>query len=1088
MLLFSGSELLRSGRAWRCFCKHCAYSGRGEVGCGDNTRTDPRMSDNQHLSITRLRPPLGRQLFASRGGGRDNTADVSRALSRGMKMFCWGVDVSTQMPLLESGAPRTFSEPSEIQCLRDKPVTEVSCGAGHTVFLLTDGTVYTCGQNDSGQLGRKASTTALEQVMALSTRTIIHVACGKNHSLALCDSGSVFAWGDETYGQLGSEKCTSYVSHPSKVKQLEVPIMQIRCGHYHSLALSQAGTVYSWGQNTCGQLGNGQCSRRDSNPQRVRFLNGIPITLIAAGESHSFALSLSGAVYGWGSNNYGQLGLKNIIDQAKPCFMDQLKMLDVCYISCGNNHSVLLTKAGNVFGCGDGRSGQLGLVRKPNVTSFQRVKKIQGKVSQIACGSDHTLVYIPSSDLVLSFGFGIWDKTEKDSTGRQELVYNNVHKIFAGESINFLQTQPPIPAVDLCWRASTKQLLTLDEDIVDRWINLDEISEERIKAEKDIDRIFSSSSSLIGSFLKRSEGNQCKARKKYFRIDMEAARRIFQKLTAKDWVVNKIASSLKTKLIPNLGLLCSDEEALMIYLILPESSVMQDNKNTDAITDFVKAIARLDAASKNTLGKYWTTLGSPYLITLVMVIKLLLTNLIIELHSRSLQINQSPDYFDKQKILFKEVLEVLQLVYNANINSEHGISPSCFQLNELCLFQKYFPLRHEDEVPNDIALMFLSYPFTLDLTSKIHVFYLDLHLRMQKTVLEVLHLTLQNSLTGSSVPPKCSYFVLNVNRENLISDTFTVLKNVGKAELQKKIKVVFQGEPGIDTGAIKTEFFKCLFDQLILPDSNMFVYFKDFRIVWFPSQVSVLKDYFLLGMLCGLVLYNKCVVYIPFPLVLFKMLLGIKPSLEDLLELDDDLHRNLKDILENDKVEDVGLNCTMPWQGHLVDIFPNGENRPLTNKNRKKFVKDFLNYIFKTSIKKTYDEFRNGFYHILDENVIKLFNPQELKKMLVGSDDYDWKILEENTVYKGRYHRSHPTIKMFWDVFHQLSLDEKKQFLVMGMKSMQINISSCTLTEDDLPMATTCFKILHLPEYTSPASLKTKLVRAITAKKSFQMA
>uniref|UniRef100_A0A8D0L737 Uncharacterized protein n=1 Tax=Sphenodon punctatus TaxID=8508 RepID=A0A8D0L737_SPHPU len=88
-------------------------------------------------------------------------------------------------------------------------------------------------------------------------------------------------------------------------------VIQVTCGHYHSLALAQDGRVFSWGQNSHGQLGIGKEFSSVAAPQCIASLDGIPVAQVATGGAHSFALSLSGAVYGWGRNNNtsGQLGL-----------------------------------------------------------------------------------------------------------------------------------------------------------------------------------------------------------------------------------------------------------------------------------------------------------------------------------------------------------------------------------------------------------------------------------------------------------------------------------------------------------------------------------------------------------------------------------------------------------------------------------------------------------------------------------------------------------------------------------------------------------------------------------------------------------
>ncbi|XP_032878129.1 probable E3 ubiquitin-protein ligase HERC4 [Amblyraja radiata] len=636
--------------------------------------------------------------------------------------------------------------------------------------------------------------------------------------------------------------------------------------------------------------------------------------------------------------------------------------------------------------------------------------------------------------------------------------------------MNFIQTR-----LDLGCTENTKQILTLDETIVERWINIGHGK----NAENEIDLIFSSPSCLVGSFIKPSDGDQCN-------VDLESAREIFKKLTEKDWVVDEITSGLESKLIPNLGTSCQDEEALMIYLILPECSIMQNENNIDTlVAGFVKALACLDPASKTTLGKYWSTLKSSNLNVLVQMIRTLLSNRIKELNllllrDQQLQFHQCP-------IVLKEVLDVLELVYEANSKSEYGIPVSKFYIS----LDGLFPLVG-NPLP-EIAQFFLSYPFTLDLSAKVRMIYIDSHMRRETKVLDTLRFTFRNLLAGSPEPPKSLVLELMFDRQNLVADTFEKLSKVAKADLHKELRVTFKGERVLDPRAMRNEFFKFVFQELVQPDSKMFIYFQNFRTIWFPSQVKVpMKNYFLLGRLCGLVVYNKCVIHIPFPLALFMKLLMSKPSLKNLSEMDPDSYRYLRGILDYDDVDELGLDCTMPWEEQYVEVIPNGKTQPLTNKNREIFVEDCVNYIFKTSIKKPFDEFRKGFFQILDENLIKYFHPQELRDMLIGSNDYDWKMLEQITAYQG-YHISHPTIKIFWKVFHEMTLDEKKLFLsfifgsdqipVMGMKCLKIKISSCGWTEDDYPEAVTCFDILLLPEYTSPGSLRTKLVTAIKSKK-----
>ncbi|TTI76906.1 putative E3 ubiquitin-protein ligase HERC4 [Bagarius yarrelli] len=230
-------------------------------------------------------------------------------------MLCWGNASYGQLGL--GGIDEEIIvEPRQCEFFTGKVVRDVGCGRRHTVFLLEDGTVYTCGCNDLGQLGHEKTRKKPEQVMALDAQNIVAVSCGEAHTLALNDKGQVFAWGQASDGQLGLTNIEDCMRVPRTVKSLsEVHVVQVSCGYRHSLALSQRGHVFSWGQNRFGQLGLGKEGPCVLTPQIIQSLQGIPFAQISAGGAHSFALTMSGAVFGWGRNKFGQLGLNDNTDE-----------------------------------------------------------------------------------------------------------------------------------------------------------------------------------------------------------------------------------------------------------------------------------------------------------------------------------------------------------------------------------------------------------------------------------------------------------------------------------------------------------------------------------------------------------------------------------------------------------------------------------------------------------------------------------------------------------------------------------------------------------------------------------------------------
>ncbi|KPP58254.1 hypothetical protein Z043_123935 [Scleropages formosus] len=296
-------------------------------------------------------------------------------------------------------------------------------------------------------------------------------------------------------------------------------------------------------------------------------------------------------------------------------------------------------------------------------------------------------------------------------------------------------------------------------------------------------------------------------------------------------------------------------------------------------------------------------------------------------------------------------------------------------------------------------------------------------------------------------------FQLCVRRSELVKDTFRQLKSAEPENFAKDLVVRFIGDleqPFVN----KKDFFLHIFECLFAPDFDMFMQNDSGTLLWFPVKRKMSrKKYFLFGVLCGLALYNNTMVYLPFPLALFKKLLNLKPTLEDLKELS-----------------------------------------PVVGKHD--FVNVYVDYVLNKSAEKLFEEFRKGFFTVCDMVSVKLFQPKELMEVMMGNEDYDWDRLRQNTTYEGKYHQRHPNIIRFWEVFNDLTEDQKKAFLckfsrsarvpVLGMDHIKMRVVSLpTFTKQHYPEAITCHTILHLPVYRSKELFKAKLTEAISHNRGF---
>ncbi|XP_074856307.1 putative E3 ubiquitin-protein ligase HERC4 isoform X2 [Carettochelys insculpta] len=546
-------------------------------------------------------------------------------------MLCWGNASFGQLGL--GGIDEEIVlEPRKSDFFLNKRVRDVGCGLRHTVFVLDDGTVYTCGCNDLGQLGHEKSRKRPEHVGALDAQNIVAVSCGEAHTLALNDKGQVYSWGLATDGQLGLSGTEECIRIPRNIKSLsDIQVMQVACGYDHSLALSKGSEVYSWGQNKYGQLGIGYEFKKQTSPQLIKSLVGIPFAQIAAGGAHSFALTLSGAIFGWGRNKFGQLGLNDENDRYVPNLLKSLRSQKIIHICCGEDHTAALTKEGGVFTFGAGGYGQLGHNSTSHEINPRKVFELMGSiVTQIACGRQHTSAFVPSSGRIYSFGLGGNGQLGTGSTSNRKspftvkgnwIPYNGqcpptadneeyycVKRIFSGGDQSFshyFNPQNVMPPDDFRYPDSLKQIWTVNEVFIQKLLACPS-GRLPLEIANEIDGIFSSAGCLNGSFLAVSNDDHYRTSARFSGVDMNAARLLFHKLINPDHplISQQVAASLEKNLIPRLTTSLPDVEALRLYLTLPECPLMSDVNNfTTLAIPFGTALVNLEKAPLKVLGK-----------------------------------------------------------------------------------------------------------------------------------------------------------------------------------------------------------------------------------------------------------------------------------------------------------------------------------------------------------------------------------------------------------------------------------------------------------------------------------------------------
>jgi len=302
----------------------------------------------------------------------------------------------------------------------------------------------------------------------------------------------------------------------------------------------------------------------------------------------------------------------------------------------------------------------------------------------------------------------------------------------------------------------------------------------------------------------------------------------------------------------------------------------------------------------------------------------------------------------------------------------------------------------------------------------------------------------RKTCTRLSVEWDEGHIEIKVRRKYLLSDSMPSVMSLSRNDLRKTWKFIFIDEPGVDAGGLKREWFQLVTSEIFNPDTGLWQQSSVNQMCLDINPASDLTHpddhlayYRFLGRVIGKALFEQQLISGHMIRHLYKHLLGWPVTFEDLELVDQSIYKSLKDIMQDaDNVEHLCLNFTVSENflgaHNEIPLVEDGENIDVTASNLPEYIECRLKYQMLGRVKPQLTELLLGFFDVIDEPLLTVFDFQELELLMCGLleiNTVDW---EENTVYTGEFGRlgsSHPVCKWFWEVVEEYDQEYRARLL-----------------------------------------------------------